>query len=56
MTVSLAETQYTVGEEDEEVTVCVQLEEGALGGITATVDYQILPGSASLGKRMSNNK
>ncbi|CAI8024896.1 Adhesion G-protein coupled receptor V1, partial [Geodia barretti] len=48
VTVSLAEAQYTVGEEDEEVTVCVQLEEGALGGITATVDYQILPGSASL--------
>ena len=42
----LEQLDYTVGEGDGEVSVCVVLEEGELDGISVHVQIVIVPGSA----------
>ena len=47
---SLAETEYTVGEGDGMVSVCVELEQGTLNEETITVNFSVSADSASSSK------
>ena len=47
---SMAETEYTVGEGDGMVSVCVELEQGTLNEETITVDFSVSADSASSSK------
>ena len=46
----MAETEYTVGEGDGMVSVCVELEQGTLNEETITVDFSVSADSASSSK------
>ena len=46
----MAETEYTVGEGDGMVSVCVELEQGTLNEETITVDFSVSADSSSSSK------
>ena len=46
----MAETEYTVGEGDGMVSVCVELEQGTLNEETITVDFSVSADSATSSK------